>query len=82
MYGKVTIIISNTYPAREGQGPERTIKKQMIDVFDFSIGYNGEFGIFEKKSLKIRKSKFQNPKCSFVRTIGKKIQDKFQNVWL
>ena len=31
---------------------------QIIEVFDLSIG-NGEFEIFEKKSLKIKNSKFQ-----------------------
>ncbi len=37
----------------------RSLVFQIIEVFDFSIGYNGEFAIFEKKSLKIRNSKFQ-----------------------
>ncbi len=32
---------------------------QMIEVFDFSIGYNGKFEIFVKKSLKIGSSKFK-----------------------
>ena len=38
---------------------------QIIEVFDFSIGYNGEFAIFEKKSLKIRNSKFQKSQTQF-----------------
>ncbi len=29
----------------------RSLVFQIIEVFDFSIGYNGEFEIFEKKSL-------------------------------
>ncbi len=37
----------------------RSLFFQIIEVFYFSIGYNGEFAIFEKKALKIRNSKFQ-----------------------
>ncbi len=39
----------------------RSLVFQIIEVLDFSIGYNGEFEIFEKqiKSLKIGNSKFQ-----------------------
>ncbi len=29
----------------------------MIEVFDFSLGYNGKFEIFEKKIVKNRKLK-------------------------
>ncbi len=39
--------------------------------FSFSIGYNDEFQMFEKLSLKV--GNFKNPKCSFVRTNGRKI---------
>ncbi len=37
----------------------RSLAFHIIKVFGFSIGYNGEFEIFEKKWLKIRNSKFQ-----------------------
>ncbi len=51
--------------------------------FIFSIGYNGEFGIFEKKIVKNRKLKnFNNPQRSIVKTILRKNQDKFENFWL
>ncbi len=43
------------------------------------MGYKSEFEIFEKKSLKIGNLKLKNTKRSFVRTIGRKIQNKFQN---
>ena len=57
----------------------RALVFQIIEVFDFSVGYNGKFEIFEKKSLTIRKSKFQNSQMSFLMTSGRKIQDKFEN---
>ncbi len=41
--------------------PLRSLVFQIIEVFDFSIGYNmynGEFAIYKKKMLKIRNSKF------------------------
>ena len=34
-------------------------------LFDFSIGYNGEFEIFEKKIVKNRKLKIQNIPVNF-----------------
>ncbi len=37
----------------------RSLVFQIIEVFGFSIGYNGEFEISEKKLLKLRNSKFQ-----------------------
>ena len=46
---------------------------QIIEVFDFSIGYNGEFAIFEKKSLKIRNSKFQKSPTYFESIYGESI---------
>ena len=53
------------------------------EVFDFSIGYSGEFEIFEKKIIQNRKLKIsKNPQRNFVRTIGRKSQEKFQNLWL
>ncbi len=33
----------------------RSLVFQIIEVFGFSIGYNGEFKIFEKKIVKISK---------------------------
>ncbi len=36
-----------------------------IEVFYFSIGYNGEFAIFEKNWLKIRNLKFQKSQIYF-----------------
>ncbi len=58
----------------------RSLLFQIIELFGFSIGNNGEFESFRKlkKSLKIRNSKFQKPKHSFLRTIGGKIQDMFE----
>ncbi len=50
----------------------RSLVFQIIEVYDFSIDYNGEL---ETKN-------FKNLQCSFVRTIGKKIQDRFGNLWL
>ncbi len=38
---------------------------QIIEVFGFSIGYNGEFEIFKKKSLKIGNSKFKKSQTYF-----------------
>ncbi len=43
----------------------RSLAFQIFEVFDFSIGYNGEAEIFEKDSLKIRKSKFQKYPMQF-----------------
>ncbi len=42
-----------------------------MEVFDFSIGYNGEFDIFGKKSLKIKNSKFQKSKKQFCEDLWK-----------
>ena len=60
----------------------RLVDSQIIEIFCFPIGYSSE--IFkkkkkkERKKLKIRNSKFQNTHCNLVRTIGKEIQDKFE----
>ena len=54
---------------------EWTLVFQIIEVFGFHIGYNGEF---KKKSLNIRKSTIQN--STFVLTTEKKIQKKFQKI--
>ncbi len=35
----------------------RSLVFQIIEVFDFSIDYNGEFAIFEKKIIKNQKRK-------------------------
>ncbi len=43
----------------------RSLVFQIIEVFDFSIGYNGEFEIFEKKSFKIGNSKFKKSPTYF-----------------
>ncbi len=49
-------------------------------TFCFSIGYNGEFEIPPPKK---KTQNFKYPKRSFVRTIGTKIQDKFEaKIWL
>ncbi len=53
---------------------------QIIEVYGFPIGYNGEI---KKKSLKIKNSKFQkkNKKNStIVRTTEKKIQEKVEMI--
>ena len=55
----------------------RSLVFQIIEVFGFPIGYNGEFQKFVKnQKLKISKI----PNSSFVRTIEKKIQEKFGNI--
>ena len=44
----------------------RLLVFQIIEVFDFSISYNGEFEIFNKKKIvKNRNSKFQNSQTYF-----------------
>ncbi len=50
-------------------------------VFDFPMAYNGEFEVFNNKSLKVANSKFRNPQLSLV-TTGRKKQDKFENFWV
>ena len=56
---------------------------QIIEVFNFSMGYKVEFAIFGKTRVKNWKLKIsKNPQRSFVRTIRRKIQDKFQKIWL
>ncbi len=52
---------------------------QIIEIFGFSIGYNYS-EMFQQIVKKHKKSKFQNPQNSLVRTIGRKIQDKFETV--
>ena len=47
--------------------------------FCFPIGHSGEFEIFEKRIVK--KWKLKNLH-SYVRTIVRKIEDKFENLWL
>ena len=57
--------------------------RQILEGFDFSVGYITEFDIFEKKIIKNQKLKISKiPNAgSFMGTIGRKIQDKFQNFW-
>ena len=55
----------------------RSLVFQLIEVFDFSISYNGEFKYFEKKSSKIGNSKFQNSQTQFCGDHSEEIQDKF-----
>ncbi len=50
--------------------------------FYFSIGFCCEFDILDKKSLNIVNTKFQKSQSNFVKTIGRKFQDKFENFWL
>ncbi len=52
---------------------------QIIEVFGFPIGYNGEFQKFAK-SRKIKISKIQT--STFVRTTEKKFQENFENIRL
>ena len=49
---------------------------QIIEVFGFPIGYNGEYQKFIKNQ-KLKISKIQ--KSIFVKPIEKKIQEKFQS---
>ncbi len=63
----------------------RSLVFQITEFVGFSIGYNGEFEIFENKIGKNRKrkiSKIQNG--TFVKTTEKKIQKKVENIqkWL
>ena len=60
----------------------RSLVFQIIEVSCFFMGCNCEFESFEKILLKITHSKFQKSQYNFVRTIGRKIQDKFGNFWL
>ncbi len=43
----------------------RSLVFQIIDIYGFSIAYNGEFEILEKKNVKIGNSKFQIFQTSF-----------------
>ncbi len=62
----------------------RSLVFQIIDVFGFPIGYNGEFQIFENIFVKNQKLKISNKNVqrSFVRTIWRKIQEECENFWL
>ncbi len=54
----------------------RSLVFQIVEVFHFFMGYNGEFEIFEKKIVKNWKleiSKIQN--STFVRTTEETIQE-------
>ena len=54
---------------------------QIIEVWGFLVRYNGEFEIFEKKSLKAEIPNLHK----FVSTISmirRKSQDRSENVWL
>ena len=54
----------------------RSLVFHIIEVFGFSVEYNGEFQIFVKNQ-KLKISKIQN--STFVRPIEKK-KEKFQNI--
>ncbi len=53
---------------------------QIIEVFDFSAGYNGKFEIFKKKSLKIGNSKFQKSATYFCEDHWEEISVQFSKL--
>ncbi len=53
---------------------------QKIVFFYFSMGYNDEFDILEKN--KSETQTINIPQRSVVRTVGRKIQDKLESLWL
>ena len=60
----------------------RSLVIKIIEVFDFSIGYNGYIWIFRKKIVKNRKLKISKiPNVVLWEPLGR-IQDKFENLWL
>ncbi len=69
---KGTPYMLNNYPHRESKISLRFAVKslvfQIIEVFDFSIGYNGEFAIFENKISKIPNVLFWGPLAEKFRT--------------
>ena len=56
----------------------RSVVFDEIEIFDFYLGYNSEFEIFEKKIVKNRNLKISKiPNVLLIRTIGRKMKKKF-----